>query len=71
LFEWIRSGNSKNPVVWLAIMGKRISVQILKKYIKKFDLQLVPSSFLQKYTKKFINIKTIVLPHFIQIKNDE
>jgi hypothetical protein len=68
LFDWIRSSNSRNPFVWLAITGKRISVQILKKYMKEFDLQLVPSSFLQKYAKKFSGVQTATLPHFVQTK---
>lgn len=71
LIDRIRSSKSKNPLVWIAIMGKRISVRILQTSISEFDLQLVPSSFLHKYAKKFNNIKTTVLPHFIQIKNDE
>ena len=70
LKNYIKSGNTKNPLKIIAIIYKYISVSLLKKRLTKtIDTHLVPSEFMEGIvikSYKISNKKIKTLSHFIQ-----
>lgn len=70
LRHFVDSQPTANPIQNLAIIGKYVSLQLLKKQLKNtVDTFLVPSEFMQDIVHSSYNIKSDkikVFPHFIQ-----
>ena len=70
LKHFVSSYQTKNPLKKLAIMGKYISLCLIKKQLqKRMDTFLVPSDFMQDIIHKSYHInneKIKAFPHFIQ-----
>lgn len=70
LFNFIKSGNTKNPLKIMAIFFKYISIKLLSKRLKKsVDLHLVPSEFMEKVVCDSFSLaskKVKTFSHFIQ-----
>ena len=70
LNNFLSSYVTKNPLKKLAIIGKYISLQLIKKQLeKRMDTFLVPSDFMKDIVHKSYtldNEKIKVFPHFIQ-----
>lgn len=70
LQHFLSSYMTKNPLKQLAIIGKYVSLRLIKKQLKKrMDTFLVPSDFMKDIVHKSYNIdneKIKVFPHFIQ-----
>ena len=67
---FLSSYETKNPLKKLAIIGKYISLYLIKKQLrKKIDTFLVPSNFMKDIVHKSYTIdneKIKIFPHFIQ-----
>lgn len=70
LFNYIKSGNTKNPIKIFAIFFKYISVKLLSKQLKKsVDLHLVPSEFMESMVCNSLSLpskKVKTFSHFVQ-----
>lgn len=70
LTNFLKTQTTKNPLKKLAIIGKYISLRLIKKQLqKRIDTYLVPSAFMNDIVHKSYNInndKIIDFPHFIQ-----
>lgn len=68
--NFIKSGNTKNPIKLLAMCFKFWSLKLLVKQLKKsVDIHLIPSDFMVNFVSDsfWISKKNIVtLPHFVQ-----
>ena len=70
LNHFLQTQPTKNPIKILAIIGKYISLSLIKNQLKKrMDTFLVPANFMQDIVHKSYHIdneKIKVFPHFIQ-----
>lgn len=70
LKHFLSSYQTKNPLKKLAIIGKYLSLCLIKKQLqKRMDIFLVPSGFMKDIVHKSYKIeneKVKVFPHFIQ-----
>ena len=68
--NFLQTQPTKNPIKKLAIMGKYISLCLIKKQLqKRMDTFLVPANFMQDIIHKSYKIdneKIKIFPHFIQ-----
>jgi hypothetical protein len=68
--NFLASYETKNPLKKLAIVGKYISLHLIKKQVqKRIDSYLVPSPFMKDIlhdSYKTDNKKIKIFPHFIQ-----
>lgn len=65
--DWIDfSWSVSNPLKKIFVRWKWILLRLLQKQLKKFDLHLVPSEFMQASVNKNYSNNVTVLSHFIQ-----
>jgi len=60
------SASIHNPITKFFVRGKWLLLQKMQKQLKKFDIHLVPSTFMEAVVRKNYGEKVTVLPHFIQ-----
>lgn len=70
LMRRIRLGNSLNPIQWLLLIFKWLSLRIVRSILRHHQTTyLVPSSFMKPFSENLWaskNQKTVVLPHFVK-----
>jgi len=60
------SQDINNPFIKVLVFGKWLLLKLLQKELKKFDMHLVPSVFMEDVVAINYSEKVTVLPHFIQ-----